>query len=68
MEFEKAMEQASQYLTFTARFIDPAQPQGLWFCDTVTEVSAIQINAVCLGSGCGWDDVARCRPFLEAFP
>ena len=68
MEFEKAMELASQYLTFTPRFIDPAQPQGLWICDTVTEVSAIQINAVCLGTGCGWDDVVRCRPFLEAFP
>ena len=68
MEFEKAMQTAAQYLTFTPRFIDPKAPQGLWFCDSVTEVSAIQVNAVCLGSGCAWDDVVRARAFLEAFP
>lgn len=68
MEFEKAMEKAQEYLTFTPRFIDPGQPQGLWFCDSVAEVSDIQINAVCLGSGSEWDDVVRCRPFLDAFP
>ena len=63
MEFEKAMERAQEYLTFTPRFMDPGQPQGLWFCD-----SDIQLNAVCLGSGCSWDDVVRCRDFLAAFP
>ena len=68
MVFDKAMEQAAQYLTFTPRFIDPGQPQGLWICDTMTEVSAIQINAVCLGTGSSWDDIVRCRPFLDAFP
>lgn len=67
MEFEKAMRAAEQYLTFTSRFMDPGLPQGLWFCDSVTEVSAIEINAVCLGTGCDWDDVVKCRPFLEAF-
>lgn len=68
MEFEKAMQSAGQYLTFSPRFMDPKQPQGLWFCDSVVEVSAIQINAVCLGSGCDWDDVVKCRPFLDQFP
>lgn len=68
MEFEKAMERAQEYLTFTPRFIDPDLPQGLWFCDSVAEVSDIQLNAVCLGSGCSWDDVVRCRDFLAAFP
>ena len=67
MEFEKAMREAEQYLTFTPRFMDPDAPQGLWFCDTLTEVSAIELNACMLGSGCEWDDVVKCRPFLEAF-
>ena len=29
MEFEKAMQAAAAYLTFTPRFMDPKQPQGL---------------------------------------
>lgn len=68
MEFEKALRLAGEYLTFEERFIDPKLPQGLWFCDNVTEVSGIQINAVCLGSGMEWDAVAKCRPFFELFP
>lgn len=68
MEFESAMQQASEHLVFKPRLMDPKLPQGLWFCDNVVEVSAIQVNAVCLGSGCAWDEVVRCRPFLEAFP
>lgn len=67
MEFERAMRAASEYLTFTERFIDPKLPQGLWFCGNITEVSDIQINAVCLGAGCEWSDVVKCRPFLEQF-
>ena len=67
MEFEKAMRLAEEFLTFTPRFMDPKAPQGLWFCDSLAEVSAIQLNAVMLGSGCEWDDVVKCRPFLEAF-
>lgn len=67
MEFEKAMRAAEEYLTFTPRFMDPKMPQGLWFCNTVAEASAIQINAVCLGSGCDWDDVVKVQPFLESF-
>ncbi|WP_298016695.1 AAA family ATPase [uncultured Dysosmobacter sp.] len=65
MEFEKAMHAASQYLTFTDRFLDPKLPQGLWFCGNVAEVSDIQVNAVCLGSGCEWNDVVKCQPFFE---
>lgn len=68
MEFEKAMQAAAAYLTFTPRFMDPKQPQGLWFCNTVAEVSAIQINAVCLGNGCEWDNVVKTEPFLAHFP
>lgn len=68
MGFEKAMAQAAEYLTFIERFIDPGQPQGLWFCDSVVEVDAIQINAVCLGAGVDFDAVAKCRAFFECFP
>lgn len=68
MEFEKALRLAGEYLTFEERFIDPKAPQGLWFCDSVAEVSAIQINAVCLGTGVGFDDMVKCRPFFELFP
>lgn len=68
MEFEKALRLAGEYLTFEERFIDPKLPQGLWFCDSVAEVSDIQLNAVCLGSGVEWDAVVKCRPFFELFP
>lgn len=68
MEFEKALRLAGEYLSFEARFIDPKLPQGLWFCDSVAEISDIQLNAVCLGSGVEWDAVVKCRPFFELFP
>ena len=64
MEFEKAMSAAEAFLTFTPRFIDPNMPQGLWICSNAAEVSAIEINAVCLGSGCEWDDIVKTQPFL----
>lgn len=68
MEFEKALRLAEEYLTFEARFMDPKLPQGLWFCDNMAEVSDIQLNAVCLGSGVEWDAIPKCRPFFELFP
>ncbi len=68
MEFEKALTLAAEYLTFDARAIDPDQPQGIWICDNVVEVSDIRINAVCLGIGCNLDAFAKCRPFFECFP
>ncbi len=68
MEFEKAMSAAEAFLTFTPRFIDPNMPQGLWICSNAAEVSAIEINAVCLGSGCEWDDIVKTQPFLDHFP
>lgn len=67
MAFDQLTETASQYLTFDRRFLDPALPQGLWFCDNLAEVSDIQLNAVCLGSGADFDDIAKCRKFFEAF-
>lgn len=68
MEFEKALDLAAKHLIFEARFLDPKLPQGLWFCDSPAEVSAIQLNAVCLSVGASWDVLAKCRPFFELFP
>ena len=51
MEFEKALRMAEEYLTFTPEFIGPKAPQGIWFCDNTLEVSAVKLNAVCLGAG-----------------
>ncbi len=67
MEFEQAVRLAAEYLTFDVRFLDPKLPQGVWFCDSAAEVSDIQINAVCLGSGVEWAAVAKCQPFFQAF-
>ena len=68
MEFEKALQLAAECLIFEERFLDPKLPQGLWFCDNITEVSDIQINAVCLGSGMDFDAVTKCQPFFQLFP
>lgn len=67
MEFEKALQLAAEYLTFEERFLDPKLPQGIWFCGSAAEVSGIQINAVCLGAGVGFDAVAKCQPFFQCF-
>lgn len=68
MEFEKAVRLAGEYLLFEERFLDPELPQGLWFCDNAAEVSAIELNAVCLGTGVEFDAVLKCRPFFACFP
>ena len=68
MEFEKAMKQAAEVLTFDARFMDPKQPQGLWLCSNVAEVSDIKINAACMGTGVEWGEIVKCRPFFAHFP
>lgn len=68
MEFEKALRLAEQYLTMTPRFISPKEPQGLWICANASEVSKIEINAVCLSSGGEWDDFVKCTPFFDHFP
>jgi len=59
---------ASQWLVYEPRFLDPSEPRGLWFCDGPEAVYAIQANAVCLAAGAGWDSLDRCRAFFQAFP
>mgnify|MGYP001045205351 CR=1 FL=1 len=53
MEFEKALRLAGEYLTIAERFIDPKEPQGIWFCANAAEVSDIQINAAWRRGGVG---------------
>ena len=57
----------SQYLVYDPMFLDPAQPRGLWFCDSPESVLAIQINAVCLAAGARWEDLTRCEAFVSRF-
>lgn len=59
---------AMDVLAFEPRFLDPALPSGLWFCDCAESVQAISINAVCLKSSASWDDLAKCQAFFHAFP
>ena len=63
---------AHQWLVYEDRFLDPEAPRGLWFCDSPLDVSAVQINAVCLAgslSGCArWEALDRCRDFFRRFP
>ena len=58
---------ASQYLTYEPRFIDPSAPEGLWLCTDVEDVAAIEINAACVAAGAPADALCRARSFFEAF-
>lgn len=57
----------SQYLVYDSWFLDPAEPRGLWFCDSPESVLAIQINAVCLATGAKWEDLTKCEAFVSRF-
>lgn len=57
----------TQWLTYRPEMMDPALPSGLWFCSDLLDVQAVDINAVCLGLGCGWEDLKHCREFLSQF-
>lgn len=58
----------SQWLVYEPRFMDPSLPTGLWFCDSPEDVRAVGVNAVCLSSGAGWNDLLRCGDFFRRFP
>ena len=58
---------AQSYLTFDPNFLDPAQPTGLWLCDTAEDVYAVSINAVKLAEGAQWGDLRSCEGFFRAF-
>jgi len=65
--FEAAMKAAGEYLTFLPYRMDPDLPQGVWFMDSITELAAVEVNAVVLGIGMEWNDVVYCRKFLASF-
>lgn len=58
---------AEGVLLFEPRFLDPKLPSGLWFCDCLESVQAVQINAVCLAQTAAWDDLSRCAAFFRPF-
>lgn len=62
------LHDVTQYLLYYPQFINPEEPTGLWFCDSVFDVDDWQINSVCLPSGGEWDDLNKCLDFFSAFP
>ena len=62
-----SLPDASQYLIYEPRFMDPASPDGLWLCTSAEDVATIQINAAALPVGATPDNLNRARSFLEAF-
>jgi len=58
---------ASQYLVYEPRFLDPDAPEGLWLCTDAEDAAAVEINAACLAAGVPWEALRLCRTFFEAF-
>lgn len=64
----KMLPDASQYLLYNPRFMDPGSPDGLCLCTRPEDVLAIEINAACLPSGCNAsENLTRAAAFFEAF-
>ena len=64
----EAVWDAADVLTFDAKFIDPEQPTGLWFCANAEDVQTVSINAVKLAHGKKPEALRRCERFLAMFP
>lgn len=62
-----SLPDASQFLVYEPRFMDPASPDGLWLCTDMEDAAVIQINAAALPLGLSKADLAGARAFLEAF-
>ena len=62
-----SLPDASQFLVYEPRFMDPSSPDGLWLCTSAEDVATIQINAAALPVGAAADNLNRARSFLEAF-
>ena len=62
-----SLPDASQFLVYEPRFMDPSSPDGLWLCTDLEDAAAIQINAAALPVGATADNLNRARSFLEAF-
>ena len=62
-----SLPDASQFLVYEPRFMDPSSPDGLWLCTNAEDAATIQINAAALPVGATADNLNRARSFLEAF-
>lgn len=58
---------ASQYLVYEPRFMDPDSPDGLWLCTDLEDAAVIQINAAALPLGLSKANLQGALDFLEAF-
>lgn len=68
MSCDKKLPDVSEYLVYEERFIDPALPTGLWFCEDAASVQAVGINAVSLALTANWNDLYKCAEFINRFP
>lgn len=58
---------ASAYLVYEPRFMDPASPDGLWLCTDAEDAAVIECNAAALSITAGEDALARSQRFFESF-
>lgn len=68
MSCETQLPDVSQWLVYESQFMDASLPTGLWFCENAEAVQAVGVNAVCLSSGAGWNDLYQCADFIRQFP
>jgi hypothetical protein len=54
-------------LLFEDRFLDPALPSGLWFCDNALDTFAVGVNAACLAADTGWQDIMPLEGWFRQF-
>ena len=62
-----SLPDASQFLVYEPRFMDPSSPDGLWLCTNAEDAATIQMNAAALPVGATADNLNRASSFLEAF-
>ena len=59
---------ASAYLVYEPRFMNPSSPDGLWLCTDLEDAAVVGINAAALPLGLRPGALAGARAFLESFP
>ena len=62
-----SLPDASQFLVYEPRFMDPSSPDGLWLCTDLEDAACIQINAAALPFGTAKANLEPISGFLEAF-
>ena len=63
----QTLPDASGWLVYEQRFLDPASPTGLWLCTTPEEAAVIGINAAALPLTATEENLIRSRDFFAAF-